>query len=144
LVTERTEPSRRLDDRHRLQTVPDTARLTAASALQKLLPELVALALNAKQAQWNVTGPAFLPLHALTDEIAADLRTWVDRVAERAVALGFTVEARPGTVAPVGGQFPAGRVSDHEAIAEPSIPGLSAGALSACCCECYSSRRVAS
>ena len=78
-----------------LQTVPDTARLTAASALQKLLPELVALTLDAKQAHWNVTGPAFLPLHALTDEIAADTRTWVDRVAERAVALGFTVDARP-------------------------------------------------
>ena len=101
-----------------LQTVPDTARLTAASALQKLLPELVALTLNAKQAHWNVTGPAFLPLHALTDEIAADLRAWVDRVAERAVALGFAVDARPGTVAAVDGQFPAGRVSDHEAIAE--------------------------
>ncbi len=101
-----------------LQTVPDTARLTAASALQKLLPELVALTLNAKQAHWNVTGPAFLPLHTLTDEIAADLRAWVDRVAERAVALGFTVDARPGTVAAVGGQFPAGWVSDHEAIAE--------------------------
>lgn len=101
-----------------LQAVPGTARLTAASALQKLLPELVALTLNAKQAHWNVTGPAFLPLHALTDEIAADVRAWVDRVAERAVALGFSVDARPGTVAVVGGQFPAGRVSDHEAIAE--------------------------
>jgi starvation-inducible DNA-binding protein len=101
-----------------LQTVPDTARFTTASALQKLLPELVALTLNAKQAHWNVTGPAFLPLHTLTDEIATDLRAWVDRVAERAVALGFAVDARPGTVAAVGGQFPAGLVSDHEAIAE--------------------------
>jgi starvation-inducible DNA-binding protein len=98
--------------------VPDTARLTAASAMQKLLPELVALALDAKQAHWNMTGRAFLALHMLTDEIAADTRTWVDRVAERAVALGFPVDARPRTVAAVGGLFPAGWVSDDEVIAE--------------------------
>ena len=101
-----------------LQTIPDTARLTAASAMQKLLPELVSLTLDAKQAHWNVTGPAFHALHTLTDQLAADTRTWVDRVAERAVALGFPVDARPRTVAAVGGRFPAGWVSDHEAIAE--------------------------
>jgi starvation-inducible DNA-binding protein len=38
-------------------TATGTAPL-AASALQKLLPDLVALSLNAKQAHWNVTGPA--------------------------------------------------------------------------------------
>ena len=100
------------------QSVPDTARLTAASALQSLLPQLVALMLDAKQVHWNVTGPMFLPLHALTDEIAADARSWADRVAERAVALGFTVDARPGTVAAVARRFPAGRVADREATAE--------------------------
>jgi hypothetical protein len=89
-----------------LQTVPDTARFTAASALQKLLPELVALTLNAKQAHWNVTGPAFLPLHTLTDEIAADLRTWVDRVAEHTVALGFAVDARPERSPPSAASCP--------------------------------------
>jgi starvation-inducible DNA-binding protein len=101
-----------------LQTVPDTARLIAASALHELLPQLVALTLNAKQAHWNVTGPTFLALHALTDDLANDTRDWADRVAERAVALGFMVDARPATVAAVGGRFPAGRLSDHEAIAE--------------------------
>ena len=102
-----------------LPTVPDTARLTAASTLQKLLPELVALTLDAKQAHWNVTGPGFLPLHSLTDQIAADTRIWTDRVAERAVALGLTVDARPATVASsVSEPFPAGRLSDHETIFE--------------------------
>ena len=101
-----------------LQTAPDTARLTTAAAMQKLLPELVALTLDAKQAHWNVTGPAFHALHTLTDEIAADTRSWVDRVAERGVALGFPVDARPRTVAAVGGRFPPGWVSDLEAIAE--------------------------
>ena len=88
---------------------PDTARLAAASGLQKLLPELVALSLDAKQAHWNMTGPAFLPLHALTDDIAADTRAWADRIAERAVALGFYVDARPSTVAAAASSFPLGR-----------------------------------
>ena len=74
--------------------------------------------MDAKQAHWNVVGYAFLPLHALTDELAADTRAWTDRVAERAVALGFAVDARPGTVAAVGSTFPAGYVADHEVIAE--------------------------
>ena len=109
---------------------PDTARLAAASALQKLLPELVALGLDAKQAHWNMTGPAFLPLHALTDDIAADTKAWADRVAERAVALGFYVDARPATVAAAAGTFPLGRVSDVEAIAELTalIDGVTATA----------------
>jgi starvation-inducible DNA-binding protein len=99
-------------------TAPDTAQLAAASGLQKLLTELVALRLDAKQAHWNMTGPAFLPLHALTDNIAEDARAWTDRVAERAVALGFYVDARPATVAAAASTFPLGRVSDIEAIAE--------------------------
>ena len=65
-----------------------------------------------------MTGPAFLPLHALTDDIAADTRAWADRIAERAVALGFYVDARPATVAAAAGTFPLGRVTDVEAIAE--------------------------
>jgi starvation-inducible DNA-binding protein len=101
-----------------MEAVPDTARFTAAATMQKLLVELTALAMDAKQAHWNVTGPGFLPLHALTDEIAADARAWADRVAERAVALDFAVDARPRTVAAVAGVFPAGRVGDREAIEE--------------------------
>ena len=98
------------------QTVPDTARSAAATALQRLLPELVALTLDVKHAHWNVTGPRFLPLHTLTDDIATTARTWADRVAERVMALGFTVDARPATVASVAGRFPTGRVADHQAI----------------------------
>lgn len=96
---------------------PDTAHLSAAHSLQSLLPQLVALTLDAKQAHWNVTGPAFLPLHALTDELAADTRTWADRAAERAVALGSSVDARPSTVASsVTAALPAGWLSDQDVI----------------------------
>jgi starvation-inducible DNA-binding protein len=93
----------------------------AASALQKLLPDLVALSLNAKQAHWNVTGPAFLPLHALTDQIAGDATRWADRIAERTIALGFTVDGRPATVAASASPFLAGRLTDSEAIDELGV-----------------------
>ncbi|HQZ33049.1 MAG TPA: ferritin-like domain-containing protein [Ilumatobacteraceae bacterium] len=99
--------------------VPDAKSLVAASKLQTLLPKFVALTLDAKQAHWNVTGAAFLPVHTLTDEFAVLLRTWTDRIAERAVALGMAVDARPTTVAAsVPRPFPTGWVSDNEAIAE--------------------------
>jgi starvation-inducible DNA-binding protein len=96
-----------------------TAQLNAASTLQTLLPKLVALTLDAKQAHWNVTGQAFLPLHALTDDLAADVRLWTDRVAERAVALGSPVDARPATVAAsTTRMWPSGWLSDRDTIAE--------------------------
>jgi starvation-inducible DNA-binding protein len=101
-----------------VETATETAQLTTASALQKLLPELVALSLHAKQVHWNVAGEHFLALHAFTDQVAADSRAWADRVAERAVALGFTVDARPGTVASSAAPFPVGRLSDGEAVLE--------------------------
>ena len=98
---------------------PDTGRLTAASTIQTILPRLVALTLDAKQAHWNVTGPGFVQLHALTDELAADVRTWTDRLAERAVALGTPVDARPATVAAeTGRSLPMGWMSDHEVAVE--------------------------
>ena len=97
-----------------MQTTADANPLTAASALQKFLPRLVALSLDAKQAHWNVTGARFLPLHVLTDEIAAATRAWADRVAERALALGFAVDARPQSVAASAGSFPGGRLRDDE------------------------------
>ena len=93
----------------------ESSQLLAVSALQKLLPELKALALNAKQVHWNVTGPAFLPLHELTDRVARDTDEWADRVAERSLALGFPVDGRPKTIAAASGQVRAGRLADNEA-----------------------------
>ncbi len=102
-----------------LTTVPDAAELTAAGTLQRLLPHLIALSLDAKHAHWNVTGSGFLPLHALTDDIAAEVRVWADRIAERAVALGSSVDGRPATVASVNSDpLPSGWLADHEVITE--------------------------
>jgi starvation-inducible DNA-binding protein len=101
-----------------LALAPDTAQLAAASWLQRLVPQLVALTLDAKQSHWNVTGPAFLPLHELTDQLAADARSWADRAAERALALGMAVDARAETVARASREFPGGYLTDREVIGE--------------------------
>lgn len=93
----------------------ESSQLIAVSSLQKLLPELKALELNAKQVHWNVTGQGFLPLHELTDQISQDTDEWADRVAERCLALGFPVDGRPQTVAAAGGRVRAGRIADYEA-----------------------------
>jgi starvation-inducible DNA-binding protein len=119
-----------------LAVTPDIATFTAAASLQKVLPPLVALSLDAKQAHWNVTGPRFLALHALTDEIAASARGWADRAAERAVALGFAVDARPRTVGDSAGHMASGRLTDREAIDEliaviDRVSATTAGALAA-------------
>lgn len=94
----------------------DLHRLDTASALQKVLPELVALALDARQATWNTIGPAALSLRELADQIATDAHRWAQRVAERAVALGFFVDARPATVAAAAGLFPIGQLTVGEAV----------------------------
>lgn len=41
-----------------------------------------------KQAHWNVKGPHFIGLHELFDDFAEGLEDYVDKVAERATALG--------------------------------------------------------
>lgn len=67
--------------------------------LQQFLVDLVALSLDGKQLHWHVTGPLFKPVHEQLDEVVNLARTAADDVAERAVALGITVDARPTTVA---------------------------------------------
>jgi starvation-inducible DNA-binding protein len=66
--------------------------------MQKPLSELVALTLDAKQAHRHTTGPGFLPLRQRTDAMAADSRVSAEGLAERAVAFGLHVDARPVTV----------------------------------------------
>jgi starvation-inducible DNA-binding protein len=91
-----------------------------AEHLEGLVVDLVSLSLNGKQAQWHVTGPTSLPVHNQLDVLVTDLRAWVERVARRAVILGFAVDARPGTIGDAKAlkKFPAGFVADRDAITE--------------------------
>jgi starvation-inducible DNA-binding protein len=66
----------------------ELVRAAVVDLLNQNLADLVDLALQARQAHWNVKGPQFLTLHELFDHIAEDLTKSADVVAERAVQLG--------------------------------------------------------
>lgn len=94
-----------------LQPVSERHRRQAAVALQNLLPHLVALNLDAKQIDWNLARDEYPVLAGLAREVAVDARSWADRIATRAVALGLRIDVRPGAFAAIAAsirKFPAG------------------------------------
>ena len=80
---------------HPRNSLPEKTRIEMAALLQCRLADSIDLMLQAKQAHWNVKGPNFIALHHLFDEVEADVRDYVDLIAERVVQLGGTAE---GTV----------------------------------------------
>jgi len=82
-----------------MTTIHPTRNDLSESAQKQVIPLLNAhladgidLALQAKQAHWNVKGPHFLPLHELFDKLYDEASEWNDLVAERGVQLGGTAE----------------------------------------------------
>lgn len=76
-----------------------TASTALAGNLQRVLVDLIALHLNAKQAHWNVVGPNFRDIHLLLDEITDTAREHSDTIAERMRALHAVPDGRPMTTA---------------------------------------------
>ena len=97
---------------------PTPTATTEAPLLQATLVELIDLALQGKQAHWNVVGPNFTAVHAFLDTVVDDLRTWYDDVAERMTALGINPDGRAITVAATTSlaQVPTGWLKDHEVL----------------------------
>lgn len=79
--------------------VEGEARSKTTAALQDCLVDLVDLALQGKQAHWNVVGTNFRAVHLQLDEIIAAVRTASDEVAERIVTLGEPADGRVAIVA---------------------------------------------
>lgn len=75
--------------------LPAGVREKIVAVLNQHLADCTDLALQAKQAHWNVKGPNFIGLHELFDKIAGLVREFQDELAERATALGGIAE---GTV----------------------------------------------
>lgn len=91
-----------------------------APLMEPVLVDLIALALDAKQAHWHVRGRHFTPVHEQLDTLIADARKYSDEVAERVVALGGEVDGRPDVVATTT-QVPAaqpGYVPDDKVVAQ--------------------------
>jgi starvation-inducible DNA-binding protein len=83
-------------------TVNDLSEKTRVEIVRLLnarLADAIDLQTQAKQAHWNVKGPNFIALHKLFDEIVEAVEDYVDEIAERAIALGGTVEGTARSVA---------------------------------------------
>ena len=95
-----------------------TASATLAGNLQSVLVDLLELALQGKQAHWNVIGTNFRDTHRQLDEIIDDARAFSDTVAERMRALHAVPDGRSDTVAETTSlpEFPAGEVSTSDTV----------------------------
>ena len=91
-------------------TVGFRASTQLVNHLQRVLVDLIALHLNAKQAHWNLVGHNFRDLHLQLDEIVGETREAGDTIAERMRALEAVPDGRPRTVASANDQpeLPAG------------------------------------
>jgi starvation-inducible DNA-binding protein len=117
-VSAPTRPTPTSDAAPIRSTLAAASRDAVAARLQPALVDLIDLALTAKQLHWNVTGPAFKPVHEHLDELVAAYRGWSDQVAERLAAVGVSPDGR---VQRVGGDSPAdpapgGWIVDRDAI----------------------------
>ncbi|MCZ4300418.1 Dps family protein [Microbacterium oxydans] len=95
-----------------------TASKTLADNLQAVLVDLLDLAIQGKQAHWNVVGRNFRDTHRQLDEIIDDARTFSDTIAERMRALHAVPDGRSATIAKTSSlpEFPSGEVSTTETI----------------------------
>lgn len=71
----------------------------ATNLLQANLCTLIDLALDLKQAHWNVVGPNFRSIHLQLDEIILTVRDATDAIAERIVTVGKAPDGRASSVA---------------------------------------------
>ncbi|MCL4120066.1 UNVERIFIED_CONTAM: hypothetical protein GTU68_011767 [Idotea baltica] len=95
-----------------------------AEILQSSLVTLIDLALNLKQAHWNVVGPNFRSLHLQLDEIIVTVRDVTDEIAERIVTVGTAPDGRAQTIAAdtVLGEFATGFHKVPESVTSVADP----------------------
>ena len=87
-------------------------------ALQGQLIELQNLALQAKQAHWNVSGTLYYPLHELLQEHYEGYTEYADRVAERLLSIGVASDGRAETIVETANMttIPGGFIDDAEVL----------------------------
>lgn len=81
------------------KVVDGESQTQTVSSLQSCLTDLIDLALQGKQAHWNVVGPNFRSVHTQLDDIIATARDASDAIAERIVTLTEPADGRAAVVA---------------------------------------------
>ncbi len=91
---------------------------TVGQVLQSQLIELQNLALQAKQAHWNVSGTLFYTLHELLQEHYEGYSKYADMVAERMLSIGVSSDGRAQTIVETAQMpiIPGGFIDDAEVI----------------------------
>lgn len=79
--------------------LPEESRAQLIALLNAQLADTINLALQAKQAHWNVKGPNFIALHELFDKVVDVADDGVDEIAERVTALGGVAAGTIGSIA---------------------------------------------
>lgn len=79
------------------------ARETLAKIIDHVLRDECSLSATTRDYRWNVTGPNLYSLHRLFDEQRRQLDYWLDRVIERARAVGFAGPIRREIEPPASG-----------------------------------------
>lgn len=72
--------------------LPEEVRAKLVADLNVSLASTLDLALQVKQAHWNIRGPQFFARHELFDRVAAHLFKMADMIAERGSTLGGYAE----------------------------------------------------
>lgn len=75
------------------------ARKVSIETLQARLADGIDLALDVKQAHWNLKGPQFIGIHEMLDGFRDELDDFNDKVAERITQLGGTARGTTQAVA---------------------------------------------
>jgi starvation-inducible DNA-binding protein len=102
----------------------DSARAGIADALSRLLADTYTLYLKTQNYHWNVEGPQFHALHTMFEEQYIELRTAVDRIAERIRALGHPA---PGSYAEYAGLTKIAEAAPGIAGASDMVDALASG-----------------
>jgi len=89
-----------------------------SESMQKVLVDLIELALQGKQAHWNVVGTNFRDTHLQLDEIIESAREFADTIAERMRSLHALPDGRSDLVAETTTlpEFPQGEVATTEVV----------------------------
>ena len=102
--------------------LPEPLRRASVAMLNQLLADALDLEFQARQARWNVKGPAFLVLRCLFGAVSDQLGAFADALGERIAALGGITQ---GTVHAVARSSRLPRYPDELATGRGHLEALS-------------------